>query len=830
MADTRGHGTRQFRRAGVALACLLAGLPGGRVYGQEPDTGQDVLPTLVPVWAPAPPRIDGRLDDACWRDADTVESFHAVDGGSRHSDVAWAKVAFGPAHLYIAFHVRAEPSSNLHTGTMERDAGVWGSNCVQIFIRPLAAGSFYVFTVNAVNTQRDARDSDVGWDASWESATLVSPAADFWQIELAIPYAAFDLYPSVGPEWRLNLTCVTSIAALTRLQRILTWAPAFGNFHQPDRFGHMRLDRIDWQAWRYSLNASVTPAGPESFAVVVDADATATEAAPADYDVQVRMTDPAGRTVTRTSSMRLPNPAPPPGAPPKGVTRLTFPTATQGRHSFSVGLGRADGTRLVAERRIRAETAPAFEIWTQKSLYAGDTYAVVRVETSQRSAAGRTCRIQLETAAGTAAGEPVRATFDSGSLRAEARLSLERIPHGRYRVVAGWEEPQDDGPGTELAACRLIKVPPQQGTVWYDDRGVLYRDDEPIFPIGMYFIYRQFGDETLRKEYAAAGFNAVQLGWYTRGHYVAHLARMKDWGLDLSLAVMNESRFYNARQKRRLSLDQAVAHVADIARVVGASAPTNLLAYYVQDEPQASEAERLGEWCEAVKVNDPYHPTLICLCFKEALRAYAQVVDILAPDPYPGFPGGPITKVSDFLIEANRAVRGRKPVLAVLQAFGARRKEPVLPTPAELRCMTYLALVHEARGVYYFSYNWNGPLREDHPAQWAELKKLAGEMRDRRDIFLADGAGLTVAEPTFGAPVHARVMKTDAGTYLLAVNTQRTRLENIGFHVPGLGSGTLHAVFGEPDIETTEGRFTNSFAPLAVHFYRFRGRQGEVDL
>ena len=795
----------------MVLACLLAGLT-GRGYGQAPGTEQDLLPTLVPAWAPAPPRIDGRLDDACWRDADTVESFHAVDGGSRHADVARAKVAYGPAHLYIAFQVRAAPSSNPRAGTMQRDAGVWGGNCVQVFIRPLATGSFYVFTVNSANTQRDARDSDVGWDAGWESATLISPAADFWQIELAIPYAAFDLYPSVGPEWRLNLTCVTSVPELTEMQRILTWAPTFGNFHQPDRFGRMLLDRVDWQRWRYNLKASVTPGADDSFAVVVDADSTATEAEPADYDVLVAVTNPAGTVVRHKSQLRLPNPAPPPGAPPKGVARLSLPIAADGRYLFTVGLRHRDENRLVAECKIRAETPPPFEAWLDRSLYTDQRTALLQVRSRRRRPENAPVKIVILDQDGTEVS-PVRLLLAAADTPAEISLGIADLPNGRYSVAFFATE----GAVQPDLSCRLLKAEPREGTFWYDGRGVMHRDREAILPFGMYYIRSHLReDESLLEEYKQAGFNTVFWEWDGPEGYANALSWMAPHGLNLVLGLQTESGVW--------SLQDAAARnerVDVVLQQVAATRPTNLLAWMILDEPSVGSVPTVRRWSDSVWAHDPHSLSYVVMCYKEVLRAFAPVTDIVAPDPYPGFPGGPITKVSDFMIEASSAARGHQPVVAVLQAFGARGQNSVLPSAAELRCMTYLSLVHEARGVYYFSYDWNAPLREHYPSQWAELSRLAGELRDRKDILLADGAGLAVTEPTFEGPVHARVMKTDGSIYLLAVNTQRTRFDNIGFHVPGLGSGTLHAVFGDQDLETQEGRFAADFVPLAVHFYRF---------
>src|SRR5208337_2119479 len=111
----------------------------------------------------------------------------------------------------------------------------------------------------------------------------------------------------------------------------------------------------------------------------------------------------------------------------------------------------------------------------------------------------------------------------------------------------------------------------------------------------------------------------------------------------------------------------------------------------------------------------------------QMVEAYRDAADIFMLDPYP-VPNMPLTWLADSLEEASRYVP-RERLWAVVQAFGggkwAREGWPQVPTPAEMRCLTYLAVVHGAHGLFY----WNYPEIRTNKASWEGLKKIAAELR-----------------------------------------------------------------------------------------------------
>ena len=150
------------------------------------------VPTLVPTSAATPPVIDGRLDDACWQATEPVSRFWNVEGTERFGELQWVKVASDEEAIYIGYHMKADPQSELPTGSKLRDEGVWFSPNIQVFVQPPGTGSYYIFTLNSRNTQEDSKDYDSLWNCTWQSAVFIAKDKSYWQAEI-------DSRSAVGP-------------------------------------------------------------------------------------------------------------------------------------------------------------------------------------------------------------------------------------------------------------------------------------------------------------------------------------------------------------------------------------------------------------------------------------------------------------------------------------------------------------------------------------------------------------------------------------------------------------------------------------------------------
>ena len=769
------------------------------------------IPTLEPLRARTAPKIDGLLDDECWQQACPIKTFLSLGDGKAHDDLAWAKVSYDDNYLYIAYHMRSD-GAVIPSGSRVHDEGVWFSNQnVQVFIQPTATSGYYCFTVNAYNTQEDAKDYESMWNCRWDSAVFIAPDKSHWQVEMAFPYAVFDLSAPVDQNWRLNLTTVVSLG--DKGGHVLTWAPCLNHFHSPALFGHLKLRSDQWPQRQCQLTVQAHPgqAGTleltSEYRLVHD---------PRPGIIDVTMTGDDGLVTNRTQHVPLDQ-----------TTRthaMQFPVTETGTYSFTASIREAATERIFAERQALTTTPEPFRAWPDRSVYADQQQARINIEAWRPGMVGRQCKIIVQDADGSQVGAARETEFNRAS-RAEVTLDLTPLPVGRYTVQVQSPDSCDI-----YAQCPLQKLSPQPGTVSYNDQGVLLLDHEPVLPVGIYYIQSNINDEGLLDEFVDAGFNTIVWEWTDAAGYVRALNEMKGHGLDLICSVQNEGlarniqeRYWKATGEEKEQLKQDYyERVEYVVKHVAESNPTNLLCWYIQDEPNPEILPFVRPAAEITARTDPRRPTMVVLCFSNFIKDYADVVDVIAPNPYPGFPDGPMVKVASFVDVARRATHGRQPVIAVLQAFG----EPsgpngVMPTPAELRCMSYLALVHRACGLIYFSYSYNGPMREANPAQWQELKTIAGQVRDLAPVLAQQDAAFSAKQSDGTEQVHTRLIQHDKTAYIIAVNTRRTPIAAVHWRTDGLKSDRpIEVMFENRSLNIENSRFTDDFAPLEVHVYK----------
>jgi hypothetical protein len=104
-----------------------------------------------------------------------------------------------------------------------------------------------------------------------------------------------------------------------------------------------------------------------------------------------------------------------------------------------------------------------------------------------------------------------------------------------------------------------------------------------------------------------------------------------------------------------------------------------------------------------------------------------------------------------------------------------------LPTPREMRCMTYLALAHGATGIIIYYYK-DIKLAYDSEVRWAFLKALGEELKKLEPVLLAPQ--YTERDISGNNPqVHWRVKEHDGKLYVLAVNAS-TEVQSLILKLP----------------------------------------------
>jgi len=358
----------------------------------------------------------------------------------------------------------------------------------------------------------------------------------------------------------------------------------------------------------------------------------------------------------------------------------------------------------------------------------------------------------------------------------------------------------------------LHRLTPSDSEVGYDHQQRLWVNGTPMLPRGLYYVCYRSDLAAI----ATAGFNFAIVP-STRASY----------------AFGEEAR--NQKISLLISSPGIVADLwENLERKFGQNPA--LLGWCVMPRPdkQTMPPEVTANVCRQLQSISPHHPTLMSLASPSLLRYYSEFPDIVATWSLP-IPSAPITSVARMVDAAKEAASDRRPVWAIIQAAGpAWYSDEYLdpegagraPTPAEVRAMTYLALVHGANGLIYYGYDipaFTGTrafkLPNDAPEIWAELTQINKQLGWLAPVIMNGQRRLLT--PAADGDVHLGAWHYQGGDYIIAVNTSSQEIV-AEFTLPEIEASRLGAMFERRWISSNDGVFKDSFAPHEVHIYSIR--------
>ena len=180
---------RLLRSISVLFAVLIvAG------FSESAISQTDATKLLEAVRTSEPPKINGTLDDLCWKKAPSATDFVDIFFDKLAPDQIVVYLLYDDENIYIAFRCYDSQPERIIARETKRDSSLWNDDHFSFWIDPFHAHQSQYrssSTVNAIGTQTSkiagGRASKTEWKGDWKAAA--SRTHDGWTGEMAIPFA-----------------------------------------------------------------------------------------------------------------------------------------------------------------------------------------------------------------------------------------------------------------------------------------------------------------------------------------------------------------------------------------------------------------------------------------------------------------------------------------------------------------------------------------------------------------------------------------------------------------------------------------------------------------
>jgi len=367
------------------------------------------------------------------------------------------------------------------------------------------------------------------------------------------------------------------------------------------------------------------------------------------------------------------------------------------------------------------------------------------------------------------------------------------------------------------------------------DRRV-YVNNEPFFPLIYYHNFAKTTNEDM-----------MNLGWNTRHVMVSAadwiLKRYKTTDLAQALGMycdevskfgqmvfLDFMNYYGHDYRSTVSVEDILTILKDYPRIV----------CYTLDEPNgrpegAGWAEDLYSTARAVGEE---RPIIHLLNSPSSASVFGRdgIGDGVVNDvyPYPSQPGLMVAKATEV---GRKAVDYKKPVWVYVQACDLskpglintlseveREQLKSAVPPGGIRCMMYLAFVHEATGLGWWIHH---PGYVGHGGYFKKMKEeivdCVSQARYLAPMLLAPDAPVQVEVEPKDLGLHLKAKEYNGHTYIIAVNPHEELPVSCRFVLPeGKKFRKVDVLFEDRSFSPGEeaNAFDDLFAPRAVHVYR----------
>lgn len=794
----------------------------------------------------SPPIIDGKLNDPCWQEASKVTDFVLLNKPKELAkEQTKVYVAYDNDKLYIAFKCYESQMDKLKAVVRERDSNrLFKDDSAEIFLDTNHNRyDFYHFAANALGTQWDSRADQGGsvdtksWGTDWEIKTSI--ADEFWIAEFAIPFYGLSITPDVSSTWGINFTRERRAGSA----ELSSWSPTFGGFYRPTYFGELVRLEVNFTKYCWLVNPDLDDIKVSKDGFIeadINAEIKNQTDIPSKIAIEGILVSPSNISYSDSQKVRF----------KKGEKKdisLKYKVKENGKYILSLTLRnlsdnsivyRSRSTHLIASAPLNLTLiAPSYRNTIFATQDLAQVEAMVEINLSKEERGDLGLEVVLKKDKATLASKRIRPL---PSKKIDVNFDAENLSIGDYLITAVLFDEEDKEVFRVTKSLR--KVASVDSEIRINENNVLLVNGTPFFPIGIFGVSGSRFEKSIPdicRELAQAGFNTI--GEFSGNYENVFREVLQSAGANNLKMVVNPKGypgllgvgfdFAEKKEEKKKIISEWMPKYRNNPAI---------LSWLILDEPENKgifSLKGLSQGVKFLKEIDPYHPILSNHNTVDGAYSYAKIgADILSVDPYPGFdpkggPCKPLDMISSFIDAGRKAVKDKRPVWAILQVSGWYNQGERHPTIEEVRAMTYLAITHGAKGIFYYGL---GPAVAGfsmwaHPQYWARLKVLISELNYLTPVFLSpDRQGKILLFPEKSG-IATLLKEYNKESYLIAVNSQPKPIE-VEFQLVNLPRvSKLYVLAENRVIKVNRNRFKDKFGGYGVHIYTTAGDIPKLD-
>jgi hypothetical protein len=779
------------------------------------------------------PIIDGQLDDACWQKAKWNKGLLALNRqGNAATDTEFA-VLYKNNILYIGGICREKKGEKIISRKRTRDGSVYSDDCVEFMLLPCKdlppdekLIEYMHFAVNSASQKYDALRScgiaNKKWNASWKAKTKIYK--NKWTIEIAINCASLKL-KSHDPSWRFNF-CRSKPG-----HKYASWAKV-NSYHQKKNYpllenipkelykNCVQISKISFvqKNGNVNLKTDITNNGTYSGKATLDIITISPDKIPQKYSTDFK-TIP-----EKQSSISLPV-----KVKKSGVYRVR-------------GIIRDNKGKIfrIISRKVSISISP-LKIKIIAPCYRNNIYSTQKLANIEALAqiecrTNSTSKLFAELTA-VNSGKVISSVCRLLNKQRKIKISIpaQGLAIGTYKLNISLISK-----GKKLAKSNhIIKVLPKApgAEVRIDKDLNIVVNGVKFFPWG--FMGARANKHTYLKN---AGFNTIQSYAFELKNIESARKSLDLWhksGIKVILYPYYKT-FFRAGHFIGPSAPGISPNELEQLkkRVKALMSHPAILGWYLCDEPRGpKKIHALEQIYKLLREIDPYHPCFVLNNSAEGCLDIKNTGDVFYPDVYPNFKKkgnsvAPLSLVSNSVNAIYRGSNYSKPVIFCAQTFdyGAYRSPELYraPTYEEVRCMIYLALVSNAKGIVSFKIGDSNWRERGWPAKSAGiyatsslgtglLEGLGKEIEYLGNVFTASKANLNIKVNNKDILYQAK--RTESGKLFIICVNKTAKTIKADISIQGFKKKKLNVFPENRSILVKNAGFKDKFEPYEVHIY-----------